>query len=108
MPASISCPRPGGKVALGDAATQAGGDADHQIDLVILGQLLPVLGHVAVVAGRLAQFGGVVDAVVIEEHPEDLVALVQGRLAELEGAVGGLMVVGTLVDQNGEFHLPLS
>src|SRR5574339_1063029 len=58
-------------------------DAHHEVELVLGGKLAPALDDVAVVLRRHGEPGAVVDAVVIEEHTVDLVALRERRPGEL-------------------------
>ena len=94
----------GGQVLVANAAAQGGGDADHEVELVFLGELGPAGDDVAVVLWRLGQRGGVVNAVVVEEHATDLVALFQRGLAEQVGGIAGLMLVGPFVDGDCNLH----
>ena len=74
---------------------------NDQVEVVLLGEFGPQLGEVAVVLRRHAETRAVVDAVVIEKHPRDVMALVQGRLGELVGTVRRLVLVRALVNHNG-------
>src|SRR5690606_4883560 len=87
-----------------DAATQRRGDADDQVDAVLLGQLRPPRDDVAVVLRRLGEPRRVVHPVVVEEHAADLVPLGDRGLAEQVGRVARLVLVGPFVDQNAELH----
>src|SRR5512140_1100025 len=75
------------EVFLDDAAAQRRGHAHDEVQAVLLAQLDPALHDVAVVLRRLREPGRVVHAVVIEEHPVDLVARFERRLAEQVRAV---------------------
>src|SRR3989304_4191203 len=82
-----------------DAAAQSGGDTDNHLEAVLLAELGPQLDQIAVVGLWLRQPVRVVDAIVIEEHAIDFMALRQRRLGELVGGVRRLVGKRPFVDQ---------
>ena len=79
-------------------------DADHQVELVFRRQLAPQLDQIAVVGLGRRQLVAVVDAVVIEKHPQHLVTLLEGRLGEEIGGIRRLVGKRTLIDDDAELH----
>src|SRR3990170_4216619 len=62
-----------GLARIHQAAPLRGRDADHEVELVLLGEFAPAFDDIAIVLRRHAEARAVVDPVVIEEHAEDLV-----------------------------------
>ncbi|MNY01262.1 hypothetical protein D3C86_1337870 [compost metagenome] len=85
------------------ATTQRGGDAHHAIELMVADKGVPLLGQVRFILGRDHAGGRVVDAVLIEKQPDNLVPAGQRGLGEQQGAArGGRMGGGKYGD--GELH----
>src|ERR1039457_3069509 len=97
-------PETGRQYLVLDAAAQRGGDADHEVDLVLGRQCRPAVDDVPVVLRRLGQPGRVVHPVVIEEHALDLVPLGQRGDRELVGTVARLVGIGPFADEQTELH----
>ena len=81
------------------AATQT-----TRIDAVRLGKLRPASLDVPIVLRRGGEPRPVVDAVVIEEHAEDLMALPDRGLRELERGVRRLVLIRAFVDEQSNLH----
>ena len=91
-------------VGVDDSPALSGGNTHHQIEVVPLGELRPFAGDVAIVLGRNRESRGGVDAVMIKEHAIDLVSPLEHGAAEIERRIGGLVLIGPLTDDDGEFH----
>ncbi len=96
-------------VALGfavvdDAAALGRGNAEDEVEVILLCQRHPPVDHVAVVLRRRGEPGTVLHTVVIEEHAKDLVPLFQCGLGEMVGRVGRLVLIGPLVYLDCQFH----
>ncbi len=104
---SASLPCRLASLVLKDAAPLRRRDAHNEIDVVHERNFAPLLLQVAVVLWGHGQARAVVDAVVIEEHAKDLMPLGERRLHELQGAVGRLVRVGSLIDDDSQLQTAL-
>ena len=68
-----------GLVGVENAAPLRGGDADDEVELVLIGQLAPQALEVAVVLRRHGEARAVVDAVMVEEHAKNFVPVRAAR-----------------------------
>ena len=93
-----------GLVFIQNAAPLRGGDAHHQVEVVLFGQLRPLLGDVAIILRRYRKTCRVVYAVVVEEHTENFMALGQRRLGKLISGISCLVLVRAFVYLNTYFH----
>ena len=94
-----------GLIGIDDAAALGRGDAYHEIEIVLFGQLRPAIDDMAVVLGWSGVARTVVHTIVIEKYAKDFMTTFQSRPGKQIRSICCLVSIGPFVNHNTELHL---